>query len=173
MKYLITFLLFMFASTSAFAIICNTGRTNSFDNAGNILEDSRDKCFVRVSNVDQGSLLKGFVVVIDPTQTGANGAFEIASTTDNKLMPHCVLSEACEVGKKCLCQVYGYSDFLQHSDADADGVAGEAMFISDGLAGYIEAINGSSVLVASNYPIGVFIESPTGTGDFKGFIRLL
>ena len=162
-------LCFLVLSFTAYADVCNEGRSTSWDATGTVRADSLDQCYVKVSNVDQGTLAKGSIVILDPT---VENGYEIATSSTAGAVPHCMIMEACAEGAKCKCQTYGYTDILLFDVTNEAATKGEPIFISEGSKGYVqsELLAGRA---ASDIVIGEFKEAETtASGAIKAFLRL-
>lgn len=161
-------LLFFILSFSAMAEVCLEGRTSKWAADGSFV-GPYEVCYIKVSNVDAGSLLKGMVVIADPTEESPH---EIATSTTAGAAPLCVLMENCSNGKKCKCQTYGYNESVL-LDSKTGATAGFTAFISEASAGYVSDETKLNT-VASDIPVGTFLETSnddTGIG-VKVFLKL-
>ena len=158
----------MALSLNAFADVCNEGRSTSWDATGTVRSDSLDQCYVKVSNVDQGTLAKGSIVIVDDT---VSNGYEIATSTSAGAVPHCMIMESCANGAKCKCQTYGYTEDLLFDVTNTNATVGESIFISENAAGYVQNEALASI-AASDIVIGEFRETKSASGAIKAFLRL-
>lgn len=162
MKLLLALLFVM----PVFADIGPVGRSTNVNLKGELVEDSREKWFIKVKNSASATIDNGRVVILDETD---DDGFSVDVTTTAGKTPICVMNETCEVGEVCSCQTYGLKTDVGFSAAQNNAVAGGPVYISEGDAGYVGAITSPA---ANDFPVGVFMDASSATGDVEVFIKL-
>lgn len=153
---------------NAVADIGLVNRSTSLDATGTLRSGSLEKFFVNVKNASGGALENGDVVVLD---VSADDGYSVTTSTTAGAIPHCVLAVACAVGAVCKCQTYGLKTDVNFDRTNAASTAGFLAFISEDNAGKIEAEAKASI-AGSDYPVGVFMDTVSASGDVELFIRL-
>lgn len=168
----IVLLIALFASFMAMADIGPVGRSTEIDGTG-AFKGPHEKFYINVKNVSGGTLQDGDVVVLDTTELDG---YSVNTSTTAGAVPHCVLAlkpgnSSCADDELCRCQTFGIHSNVNFDDTNAEATAGFLVFHSENNAGYIQGEAKGSV-AASDYPVGVFLESSTTSGDLDVFIRL-
>lgn len=167
MKNLIMLISLVFAF-NAFADVGLVNRSTSLDATGSLRAGSLEKFFINVKNVSGGALLDGDVVVLDTTE---DDGYSVTTSTTAGAIPHCILNQACADDQMCECQTFGLKTNVNYDATNVVASAGHLAFISEDNAGFVEGEAKASI-AASDYPIGVFMDTPSASGDVELFIRL-
>lgn len=168
MKKLLTFVTAMLLVGSTFADVGPVGRSVQLDGAGAVKAGSVEKWFINCKNTSGGALENGDVVIADVSN---DDGYSCTTSTTAGAVPLCVLAEACASAAMCKCQTWGLKTDVNFDVTNGNSTAGEMVFISENNAGDVQAAISSSI-AAFDYPVGVFYDSSTSSGDVEVFIRL-
>jgi hypothetical protein len=166
MKAIFLFLTFVIAMASmpAFAEIGPINRSTNLDYAGAVQAGTLEQRFINVINGSGGTLAAGKAVVWD--LTADNGATVNVSTTATNT-PVCIVAIACASLALCKCQTYGYFSAALFDSTSDNATAGKRVYISASTAGYI---SGRATELATEVPMGIFLDSATASGSVEIFI---
>ena len=165
-------LIALLLSFAAMADIGLGNRSVSVDNTGALKAGSLEKVYINVVNGSGASVADGAVMVIN---TASDDGYSVTTSTTAGAIPVCVMSKpdgsACAANKLCRCQTYGYNSGVLFDSTNVSATAGQAAYISENNAGYVQAEAIASV-AATDIPIGVFYDTTASSADVELFIKL-
>lgn len=170
MKKLINvlFLFGIFMATQTFADVGHFGSSTALDNTGTLKSGSIEQFFIWCKNTSGATVDAGAVVVAD---TSADDGYSCTTSSTAGAIPICVMAESCAASSNCKCQTYGYMADATFDDTNGAATAGQAAYISENYAGWVQA-NPLTSVSAFDVPIGVFYDSPSASADVELFIKL-
>lgn len=139
------------------------GAQNAFNADGTV--KTLHKKYLVVKNSAANALTEGEFVGPDLT---VDDGISVDYVYANSARALCMIVDAsCAVGALCKCQTYGFTEV-----ADFDAVGGTATAGGPGFANTSGQVQVDSSIAASDYPVGVFIDASSATGDVQFFITL-
>ena len=168
MKILVIALLSLFA-VSVTAMNGPIGRSINLNIDGSIQSGTLPQYFENYINRDGSSTAAGSVMCLSLVED--DGASIVSCPATAGGVPICVLSVACADDAACKCQYYGLNSSVLFDSTNSAATAGQSMYVSESNAGQGQATLFGSV-VATDYPIGVFYDSPSASAGVEVFIKL-
>jgi hypothetical protein len=151
-------------ASASFTAKAQPAAHNSFDATGTIKTYKKVHTFVK--NGTASTIADGSVVCLDLTADNGATVGLCAALGDPAL---CVVDEAsgCAASAMCKCLVEGYKSNLVFDGSGNDATAGMAVYSDiDGKAA------GITSPAATDYGMGVFLDSSTDSGSIEAYIRL-
>lgn len=161
MKYFLTVLVFV--AFSAHALITDP-MSNQLAADGSVFK--QEAVYINVKSAS--AVVQGDVYAFDTTADDGITVMAVAAEGDSAA---CIAAQASAANKLFKCQVYGFANFVNF-DPSGGGEAAVA-----GSAGYASLVpnkvTGVSSPSAVDYPVGIFLDASSTTGDIDFFIKLL
>lgn len=157
-------LFFAMISLNAMAFIGNVGHSTALDYAKNPISETIEKQFINVKA--NGAIGAGKFAAWD--LSADDGATVVVAPVSG-LAPACVMVNDCADAALCKCQTYGINDSVLFEANSGSATAGKRAWISASSAGYAAA---RSPEVATEIPVGYFMDASAATGSVQIFIKL-
>lgn len=136
---------------------------NYIDKTGTV--KTLHKKYLVVKNSAASALTEGQFVAPDLT---ADDGVSVDYVYANSAKAICmVVDVSCGVGEMCKCQTYGFTEV-----ADFEADLGSATAGGPGFARTTGKVSIDSSIAASDYPVGVFVDASSASGDVQFYITL-
>lgn len=154
---------FILAITLVLTAFSANAAQNAFNADGTV--KTLHKKYLVVKNSAASALTEGQFVAPDLT---ADDGISVDYVYTNSAKALCMIVDvSCAVGSMCKCQTYGFTEV---ADFDALGVTATAGGPGFALTSGKVAVDSS--IAASDYPVGIFVDADSATGDVQFFITL-